>query len=244
MDFGSNIFQPFFIGITNFIQIIPNSIELILRNRYVELSLTKIMISAILMVQLLKLIMKKEYLKTFIIAIMISFSFTRTNEPFHEIPAWSLMLVAILMLLDKKDLQKNGYKFGLILSIILILSGFLQMGTQTIFQEQEPISELEKIVVDNTSDGEEIFYDIFSEFSVYLIYKDRLPINRLGFILPWYMDWYEIDTIQDLENKKPRIALYTEKLVIWKNSGFRDYLEKYLHENYEQLENNKVWKLK
>lgn len=244
MGFGSNIFQPFFIGITNFIQIIPNSIKLILSNKEVELSLTKVIISAILIVQLLKLIMKKEYLKAFILTIMISFSFTRTNEPFHEITAWSLMLVAILVLLDKKDLQKNRYKIAIIIGVILILSGFMKSATETIFKEQEPITELEKNVVENTSDGEKIFYDIFSELSVYLIYKDRLPINRLGFILPWYMDWYEIDTIQDLDSKKPRIVLYTEKLVVWKVSGFRDYLEKYLHENYEQFGNGKIWKLK
>lgn len=244
MDFGSNVFQPFFIGIANFIQIIPNSIKLILKSKEVSLSLTKIIISGILIVQLLKLIMKKQYLKSLIIAIMISFSFTRTNEAFHEITAWNLMIIAILILLDQKDFQKNSYKFALILGAILIFSGFLQTGTETIFQEQEPITELEKIVVDNTLEGEEIFYDIYSVPSIYLIYKNRLPINRLEFILPWYMDWYEIDTIQDLTEKRPKTVLYDEDLKAWEISGYDDYLRKYLHENYEQLENPKIWKLK
>ena len=101
------------------------------------------------------------------------------------------------------------------------------------------------MVISQTNEGEEIFYDIYSHSSVYLIYKNRLPINRLGFILPWYMDWYELDTIDDLMEKKPKLVVYDEDLKAWEISGYDDYLRKYLHENYEQTEKNrKIWVLK
>ena len=70
-------------------------------------------------------------------------------------------------------------------------------------------------------------------------------MNHLTFILPWYMDWYELETVDDLSTKKPRVVVYDENLKVWEISGYDDYLRKFLHENYQQIENNsKLWILK
>lgn len=241
--FGTNPFQPFLIGISNFIKVIPNAISNILENRNPTIAWIQIILVIVLLIQFLKLVGQKEYLKVSITFLVISFSFTRSNEPFHEITAWSLMLVALIIFLTEKDLSRNAYKISLTLSFILILSGYLVL--EILFQEPITISDLEKQVIDNTSDGEEIFYDIFSQGSVYLIYKNRLPVNRLTFVLPWYMDWYELDVINDLKTHKPNLVLYDEDMKVWEISGYDDYLRKYLHENYEQTEESKkIWLLK
>lgn len=242
--FGTNVLQPFLIGITNFVQIIPNAIQNILHNEEVMISIINIILGASLIYILINMLRKKEYLKAVIITLFISFGFTRTNEAFHSIAVWASILTVILMCFDLEKIT-NAQKIILGIFMLFIIGNYLNESTNYLFQKVKPITELEQKVIAETTDGEEIFFDIYSHSSVYLIYKNRLPINRLGFILPWYMDWYELDTIDDLTNKRPRVVIYDEDLKAWEISGYDDYLRKYLHENYEQTaESKKVWILK
>lgn len=240
--FGSNIFQPFFIGITNFTQIIPLAVQNIALNQNVALSIVKIVIVSSLMITLLNMIGKKKYLKTMIIILFISFSFTRTNEPFHEISAWSAIIVSLIVNLNLANFKS---KLMILFVLIFTLGHYMDACTNYLFLKPEAITELEYEVINQTEEDEKIFFDIYSCPSVYLIYNNRLPINRLGFILPWYMDWYELETINDLENDKPNICLYDKELKAWEISGYDDYLQKYLKENYNILEiNQKIWRKK
>ena len=128
------------------------------------------------------------------------------------------------------------------IAVLFLVGNYMNNYTMYLFKKAEPITNLDQKIISQTADAEEIFFDIYSNPSVYLIEKNRLPINRLGFILPWYMDWYELDTIDDLRNKHPKLVVYDEDLKAWEIAGYDDYLRKYLHENYEQtLENKKIW---
>ena len=81
--------------------------------------------------------------------------------------------------------------------------------------------------------------------SLYFVYKDRLPVNKLLYILPWYFDWFELDTVNELVTQKTNVVIYDENLKAWEISGYDDYFKKVLHENYEQLPYNGIlWKLK
>lgn len=243
--FGANIMQPFLLGITNFLQIIPNALSHLFQKEEAILAISKIIIAAFFIQTLFKMFAQKKYLKTLILSLLISFEFTRISEPFHEIAVWSSMLAVILVHLEKKEIQNQFARIVLILFAILIFGNYANICAETIFQKQNPISQLEKQIIENTSEGEKIFHDIYSCQSVYLIYKNRLPMNHLTFILPWYMDWYELETVDDLSTKKPRVVVYDENLKVWEISGYDDYLRKFLHENYQQTENNsKLWILK
>ncbi len=242
--FGSNIFQPFFIGMTNFVQILPNAIGNLIENQAVVFSLIKGILGVYMLILLGTTWRKKEYLKTVILFLFISFGFTRTSESFHEIATWSIIVTILLLQIDFGEMTKTSQVI-LAFVIICLLGNYMSHLTTYLFQEKQPISALDQMVISQTNEGEEIFYDIYSNSSVYLIYKNRLPINRLGFILPWYMDWYELDTIDDLTRKKPKLVVYDEDLKAWEISGYDDYLRKFLHENYEQIkENRKIWVLK
>lgn len=246
--FGSNILQPFFIGITNFVQIIPNAVGNIMENQEVIVSFVNVILGIYLFGVLLYLWRKKKYLKTVILFLFISFGFTRTNEKFHAIATWSSILTIILLHtnFDKlRSTQRTVFKVILMIMIIFVLGNYCNHLTLYLFKQKQTITALDQMVISKTNDGEEIFYDIYSHSSVYLIYKNRLPMNRLGFILPWYMDWYELDAIDDLISKKPKLVIYDEDLKAWEISGYDDYLRKFLHENYKQTEKNrKIWVLK
>ena len=240
--FGSNIMQPFFIGITNFIQIIPNAIQNLMQAQNVIFAIVSIILGVILMITLLDMLQKKEYLKPFIIAIFISFSFTRTNEIFHSILPWSLIATIIVLYYDWQNAKIKKMQIILGIIIICMLGNYMNAASQYLFRKTEPISEMDQKIIAETVNGEEIFFDIYSHPSVYLIYKNRLPSNKLGFILPWYLDWYEFDIVQELSEKHPRVVVYDEDLKAWEIAGYDDYLRKYLHANYEQIpENKKIW---
>ncbi len=246
--FGSNVLQPFFIGVTNFVQIVPNAVENIMENQEVIAAFVNLILGIYLFGILIYLWRKKKYLKTVILFLFISFGFTRTNENFHAIATWSSVLTIVLLHTNwgkLRNTQKTAFKIILMVTLLLVLGNYCNQLTLYLFKEKQTITALDQMVISQTNEGEEIFYDIYSHSSVYLIYKNRLPINRLGFILPWYMDWYELDTIDDLMEKKPKLVVYDEDLKAWEISGYDDYLRKYLHENYEQTEKNrKIWVLK
>lgn len=244
---GSNIFQPFFIGIRNFLQIIPNSIQNIAQNEQVLIELEKIFLGLYILIIFIKMISKKEYLKAFTAFIFISFGFTRTSEPFHEISAWFAIIV--LAIIDTDFRKINDFKslenFIFAIFVLISISSCFGKISEYVFKQQEPISVLEKQVIDNTEEGEKIFYDAFSYSSLYFMYKNRIPMNKLVYMLPWYFDWFELDTINELINEKPKLVIYNEEVKAWNISGYDDYFRKVLHENYNQFPNNiNIWKLK
>lgn len=243
--FGTNVLQPFFIGITNVMQVIPNAVQNVIANQEVMISIVNIILEASLIVILLNMWQKREFLKMLILVLFVSFGFTRTNENFHSVAVWASILTIVIMHMEWGKMPKSFAKVISIIFILCMAGNYMNICTTYLFKKIEPISKLDQKIISETKEGEKIFYDIYSNPSVYLIYKNRYPINRLGFILPWYMDWYELDTIDDLRNKRPRVVIYDEQLKAWEISGYDDYLRKYLHENYEQIpENGKMWILK
>ncbi len=251
--YGTNVIQPFFIGIQNLIQMIPNAVFSILQqedNMEILHQIVRILVGLGVIVGLFKMALKKEYLKLVTIVLFISFNFTRNNEIFHTIPAWAVMLTTILLTLDFKNMTQFSKNISIFLLVISILcavhiysNAFIKYG----FKPQKPIFDLAQKVVQETKNDEKIFLDIFSdvESSMYLIYKNRLPMNKLCFILPWYFDWYELETVQEIQDEKPRFVIYDEEAKVWEISGYDDYFLKVLHENYDYVPGNKkIWILK
>lgn len=251
--YGSNVFQPFVIGLNNFIQIIPKAIADILENREIlplMIDFIKMILAIGIISTLIDLFKKKDYIKAVTVLFFISFNFTRTSEAFHEIAAWSIMIAVILLNLEFEKMSKwrqSFSKIAICVACLFAISIYSNLATTYLFKKKEPVLDLAQKVIQETQDGEGIFLDVFSDAksSTYLIYKNRLPINRLAFILPWYMDWYEVDTIMDLTEKQPKIAIYDEYAKVWEISGYDNYLLDYLHENYDYVVGNqKIWVLK
>ena len=67
-------------------------------------------------------------------------------------------------------------------------------------------------------------------------------------MLAWYMDWYEQDTIDDLNNNKPRIVVYNPDQEVWSYKYYTNAFCNELKKNYTQFSENpddgwqyKVW---
>lgn len=243
---GGSIIQPFFMGIRNFINIIPNSIATIAQGKDILFSITKIILDIGILIVLVNMIRKKEYLKSATLILFMCFGFTR--DGFHTIAFWASMITMILMAIDFKKMSYNQKVFSITLIILLsafTLGNYINQYVTYLFKEMTPISATDLKVMEETSEGEQIFLDIFTCQSTYLVYNNRLPMNRLTFILPWYMDWYETDVVDDLETKRPRFVLFYDEVNATGHTDFFEYFKEYLHENYEQVPGHGLlWELK
>ena len=119
------------------------------------------------------------------------------------------------------------------------------MVVDHVVYDQEAVSGIDEQIVALTEPGEEIFMDAFVHDSIYLLYKERYPANRNCYILPWYMDWFEYDTLEDLEEKKPRVLIYKPETEVYGQTGFCPVLDMVIRGRYERnSEDSIIWKLK
>lgn len=137
---------------------------------------------------------------------------------FHGQPAWGLMVLANALYL-RPSVVKGGklMTWGVLFTAVGI---FVTSFCGFCLRPQSAVGELEHAVVELTDAGEAVFMDAYETVSPYLLYKKRYPVNRLLWMLPWYLDRYEQQTIDDLNTGLPRIVLFDESRQVW---GYQDY---------------------
>ena len=57
-------------------------------------------------------------------------------------------------------------------------------------------------------------------------------------MLPWYMDWYEKDEIDDLFTYNPKVVVYDEEEDAWGYTHYAPAFVTQLEEYYHRLSNN------
>jgi len=245
--FGTNKIQPFIIGVSSFLSIIPNCIENILNDKNIQVDIVKLIIMVYFFANILKMVKQKEYWKSSVIILFASFAFARGLDNMHAIAVWFIIISVIVLFSDiKKELLSNKLKTCLVLIfMIIIISNHAQKVNNILFELQKPISIVEQEIIEKTLDGEEIFCDADTCEMIYLIYKNRLPSNKLLFFLPWYMDWYEIETLKQLKENELEIVVFNEE----KSKVFEEQfkavdsygeLQRYINDNYEKSETSKI----
>ena len=82
------------------------------------------------------------------------------------------------------------------------------------------ITELQRVVIAETEYGDPIIIDAYRLDPLYFLYKGRVLANKTAYMLPWYMDWFEQDTVTEIIEKKPRAVVFKEDRETW---GFDHY---------------------
>ena len=236
--YGANKLQPVLEGIENYFNALIELPRLI-GGGLTQVQFLQFLIVALLTVIFLRLAQKgKGGLAVFLFFFLVLNSTrNRGNDSFHTLPFWQvgcLILVLcgeLLVLQNRKRETKAAAAF-----LAVYLAGlFLTAGFEPALSVQQPVTQTEATTVAVTEEGERIFIDTVSVDSLYLLYKNRYPVNRLTYLLPWYMDWYEEQTIQDLETASPRIALFNPSNNVWGFTRFSNGLEAVLRERYSQF---------
>lgn len=246
-NYGQNIFAPFYLEIWNMLKLIPKAIEMI----GYEKSTSQYLIMLILILSFIYTSIrhfKNEKIKTTILFFYISFLFQRTNNEFHAIPGYALIATILIYNMDLKSFLKNQITIMTMLVTIFLLILPYGIHFKYVYTEKEnSISKLDKEIIDQTKVGETIYMDLYSNPSLYPTYKNRNIINKELFVLPWYMEKYQNDQIEELIKYEPKIIIYDEKYAkegVWGEKNYDILLKKYINYYYEKINDLPIYKRK
>lgn len=236
---GDNLFEPFIISEQNFFGIIADKFNAIIASSATNADILQFVIAAVATAVIVTMCMKKQYVESFTLFTVMIFSASR-GYGFHGIAAWYVAIM-IIILFGEDILNSCVRKVTLPASVIIgiyLTSIYAKNVCSNMLYEQQPISEIESRVIAITDENEEILIDAYCCDSIYFCYKNRYPANRACYMLPWYMDWYEQDTIDDLKNKRPRIVVYNPEQLVWSYQYYTNDFFSELRKNYMQFSEN------
>ena len=247
---GDNLLEPFILSGRNFFGIIADKFNAIIGAAAANTDILQFVIAAFATAVIVTMLMRKRYAESLTMFAVMIFSASR-GYGFHGIAAWYVAVMIIALFGEdilKTCIRKITVPVSVIIGIILV-STYAEAVGSNLLREQRPIIETESRVIALTEENEEIFIDASCCNSIYFCYKNRYPVNRVSYMLPWYMDWYEQDTIDDLNNKMPDIVVYNPDQEIWEKKHFANAFYIELTKNYTQFSEDpeagwryQVWK--
>lgn len=125
-------------------------------------------------------------------------------------------------------------------SLVAVVSfPFLLSWKNFIFAEDLPdISSSASKVIALTEKGDRVLFDASEVEPLYLLYKERYPAGSLPYFLPWYMEWYEDDTINVVEQEKPELIVFDPEKEVWGYQHFHNDLTDVINNNYVRFKEN------
>ena len=235
---GNNVFEAFIFSFRNFFDTIVNNFNDLMNAKATPTKVLHLFILISAASVLVCMLRKKLYLKSFILFAILCCAAVRRYDSFHSIGAWHVAVMIIVLFYD--ELLSSVRKIAVPVSVVICvysLAIFVHTVGDNLLAGQKSVSEFDLHVISLTNDGEELFIDSATFDSMYYLYKNRSIVNRAQYILPWYMDWYEQDTVDDLLKRRPRYVIYNQDRKVWrgKYKYFANVLLKTLRQNYTQL---------
>lgn len=245
---GENKLQPFYMGIKSFFETVFVSINNLVGNNpganvgdsadTIGNSIRTLFILVIMIGIFVKFVLNRQMKEGTILFLFLCSNATRGMDTFHSLPFWYVASALAVLFVDNVNKKKDWNKKVCILegcAIIYLAAPYVMGLGENIFKTQEPISELQQEVIAHTQENEGILIDTGLCNAVYFCAKERYPINRNTFFLPWYFDWYEQETIADLKEYMPRVAVYAPGRWIWNEKHFDSAFEQTMKEEYQQF---------
>lgn len=231
---GDNIFEPYITSFQNFFGIMVDRFIQMVNAETTTAETMQPLVIAIATAVVITMLMKKMYVESIVLFLSMIFSASRGYD-MHGMAAWYIS-VMLIVLYGEELLKVNKLTIPATAIICLFLiSLYVRAVGSNILHEQKPISEIDNRIISVTDDNEKILIDAYCNDSIYLLYKNRYPVNRANYMLPWYMDWYEQDTIDDLNINKPRLVVYNPDQETWKMKHYSNAFWNELKKNYTQF---------
>lgn len=235
---GEKLRQPFINAIQNFFDIIANNVNSIVIAQADNVTVLQLIIIVLATIVIILLIVDKRRTEAVLLFMVMCCSATR-GYGFHGLAAWYVAVMLIAIFYDKMLNYLPNISMPFTGAIVIFMTSIYvtSIGNNLLY-EQEAVSEIESRVVAMTEQGEGILIDVYSCDNLYFLYKGRYPVNRAAYMLPWYMDWYEQDTIDDLQNNKPNIVVYYEDVETWGHTHYANAFAAALKEKYSRISDN------
>lgn len=249
---GESIIQPFLNSARYFFELIAdNFLSIVNRETNVTIIVQLIVVMMVLYI-ILNMVLQKRYLEA-IVPLLTMMGAASRGYDFHGAAAWNVAIMIVVLLgdyyADCKFINKKAM-LVIVCVVPLVVCTYVSKVANNLLTKQSSISELEYRTTKLLDEESELFIDCCVNDLLYYYYKGKAPVNRVVYILPWYMDWYEDRCITDLYSKKPTIVVYNAENEVWGHSYFANSFYNVLQSNYVRLSDNqedglntKIWRL-
>lgn len=193
-----------------------------------------------------KCLLKKRILESVTLICFFCMNAVRTTTGVHSISYWTAGICIIGIYLGNSCVYGKNGKVRAVQAVafsLLVAASFpfLLSWKNFIFAEDMPdISSSASKVIALTEKGDRILFDASEVEPLYLLYKERYPAGSLPYFLPWYMEWYENDTVNVVEQDKPEIIVFDPEKEVWGYRYFHDDLTNTINSNYVKFKDNET----
>lgn len=253
-QYGKVKWKPFFLGIKNYFEMISSNFNSVITAGGNDTAVIQLLIGVTAVAVLLfwgtGMKKREDMIAAIALFLCLCWNGTRSGTDFHAAALWDLAIAVIFL----AGARGNGYGkwkekkpavFAVAALGCYILQPYAATVADHVVYHPEIVDGVDEAVAAMTVPGEKIFIDAYKHDSIYLMYKERYPVNRNCYLLPWYMDWFEQDTIDDLEANMPNILVYQPESEIYPAAEICPLLDQVIRTHYESLgEGAAVWKLK
>ena len=244
--YGNNPIKPFLLPLQYYFSTIDGSIKELISNPIINLRNLFNSFSILLFSFYLFRDNKTLGVSVFYLAVM---SAQRGTVDFHAIPYWAISII-MGVLTSERIIQlykgKIPIKLSLLFSIVLVIA-FTPYGNYLVnilptsidFTKASPAKGSAEYYIEKyTNEGDKIHVTLNA--ALYLE-TNRLPALRSDFV-PWFVELYEDNMIQDLQNTKPKIIIYNPKSNVWGYvfESFAPKANEFILQNYTNVDNS-IW---
>ena len=240
--FGQNAVAPFIFSFRNLFSTVTDGFNGLMNSKATTTMVLQLFILVSALSVTVCMARKKQLLKAALLFAVLCGTGVRGYLSFHGLAAWYVAVMIIVLFYD--ELIDSVFKIAapaLVVICAYSLSIYAHDIGENLLQRQQAVSDFDNYVISITEDQDSLLVDSLSFNSIYYLYKNRNIVNRAQYILPWYMDWYEQDTIDDLLKYKPSYVLFNDDQKVWSDyhhfsNGFLNTLQ----QNYTRLADKKT----
>ena len=233
---GQSVWAPFILSLQNFFEAIVNNFNDLMNAKASDtkvLSLTILIFASSVLICMLK---KGLYLYSFVLFSVLCCAGVRGYSSFHSTGAWYVAVMIIVLFYD--ELLESLIKIAapvLVFISVYSMCAFVHCIGDNFLSGQRIVSDFDHYIISITDENDGLLVDSFRFDSMFYLYKKRSIVNRAQYILPWYMDWYEQDTVEDLLKHRPRYVLFNQDADVWGRKYFANVFLRTLQQNYTRL---------
>lgn len=206
--FGDNLLQPAVDGVYKMFERISEDVEEIIGITATSVQIIGLIVIFIALITMVQLVLHRQYATVLLMAALVFGNATRGYK-FHGIAAWYIIIEFIVLYRAYLIPQVRREQVALLTCVgAFLLTAYVMEVRDNLLARTTPVDGIETAVVELTEEGDQILIDTYAVDSIYLLYKNRYPVNRCTYFLQWYMAWYESELTEQLLTSNSKVVIY------------------------------------
>ena len=248
---GGSLWEPVAQMFQNLFGFIDDSVQHIITQQAAREILPQLIVLLAAMAVLAISLYNRRYIESALLFLVLCSTATRGMYTIHCMPVWYIAVMITVVLSGTKQArehsdelckeERRGKELRLAaaaVTLVYLCSFYIALVGENLQTKQQSISEQQRVVIAETEYGDPVMIDAYRQKPLYYLYRGRVLANKTAYMLPWYMDWFEPDTIRELNEKKPRAVIFKENMEVWGYKNYARGLVEELRKNYHRISDN------